>query len=80
MLPGAIATEIWEQPGNDPSPYNGPWEPPEDVASVICDSLTGERFEWWAPDMKAILEFKTAEIDTFMASAVEFVTREETES
>lgn len=74
VLPGAIATEIWDQPGNDPSPYPGPFEPADDVASVMCDALLSERFEWYAPDLKAIVEYKTAEVDAFMASAVEFVT------
>ena len=80
VLPGAIATEIWDQPGNDPSPYRGPWEPAEDVAAVICDSLLGDRFEWWAPDMKSIAEFKTSDIDSFMAGAVEFVTGQQSGS
>jgi short-subunit dehydrogenase len=80
VLPGAIATEIWDQPGNDPSPYRGPWEPPEDVAQVICDSLVGDRFEWWAPDMKAVLEFKTADIETFMASTVQFFAEQDSDS
>ena len=26
VLPGAIATEIWDQPGNDPAPFDGPFE------------------------------------------------------
>lgn len=80
VLPGAIATEIWDQPGNDPSPYEGPFEPADDVAAVICDSLLSERFEWYAPDMKGIVEYKTAEIDTFMAGAVEFVTGQQADS
>lgn len=73
VLPGAIATEIWDQPGNDPSPFPGPFEPPDDVANVICDALLEPGFEWYVPDMKAVVEFKTADIDTFLASAVEFV-------
>jgi short-subunit dehydrogenase len=80
VLPGAIATEIWDQPGNDPSPYQGPFEPAEDVAAVICDSMLGERFEWYAPDMKAIVEYKTSEIDAFMGAAVGFVTGQENDS
>ncbi len=80
VLPGAIATEIWDQPDNDPSPYAGPFEPAEDVAAVICDSLLGDRFEWYAPDMKAIVEYKTADIDAFMSGAVAFVTGQEADS
>ncbi len=80
VLPGAIATEIWDQPGNDPSPYQGPFEPAEDVAEVICDSLLGDRFEWYAPDMKAIVEYKTSDIDAFMGAAVGFVTGQDVDS
>ena len=29
VTPGAIDTEIWDQPGNDPAPYDGPFEPPD---------------------------------------------------
>jgi short-subunit dehydrogenase len=74
ILPGAIATEIWDQPGNDPPAYTGPLEPADSVAAVICESLLAERFEWYVPDMKAIVEFKTGDVDGFLAAAVEFVT------
>lgn len=77
VLPGAIATEIWDQPGNDPSPYPGPFEPAEDVAAVICEALIGERFEWYAPDMKAIVEYKTSDVDSFLASAVSYITEQD---
>ena len=30
ILPGAIDTEIWDQPDNDAPLYDGPKEPPED--------------------------------------------------
>jgi short-subunit dehydrogenase len=75
VTPGAIDTEIWDQPGNDPSPYDGPFEPPEIVAEAICDALTGDRFEIYVPDMKAVAEFKTSEIDSFLASAATFTTQ-----
>jgi short-subunit dehydrogenase len=74
IVPGAIATEIWDQPGNDPSPYDGPFEPAETVAEAICASLVSDGFERYVPDLKAIAEFKTADIDAFMRGAVEFVT------
>ena len=32
ILPGAIDTEIWDQPDNDPPLYDGPKEPPEAIA------------------------------------------------
>jgi short-subunit dehydrogenase len=80
IVPGAIATEIWDQAGNDPSPYDGPFEPAETVAEAICESLVSDGFERYVPDLKPIAEFKTADIDAFMQGAVDFVTmnREQT--
>ena len=77
IVPGAIATEIWDQPGNDPAPYDGPFEPPETVAAAVCEALVSDEFERYVPDLKAIAEFKTSDIDAFMAGAVEFVTTQE---
>jgi short-subunit dehydrogenase len=67
VLPGAIATEIWDQPGNDPPLYDGPLEPPEVVAEGIVAAVTSERFEHYLPDMKPVVEMKTADIDAFLA-------------
>jgi hypothetical protein len=72
VIPGAIDTEIWDQPGNDPAPFTGPFEPPETVAADICDAILSDRFECYTPDMKAVAEFKTSDIDGFMAGAVSF--------
>ena len=72
-LPGAIATEIWDQPGNDDPVYDGPLEPPETVAAGIIDAVEGDRFELYVPDMRGIVEWKTAGgFDEFMAGAVAF--------
>jgi short-subunit dehydrogenase len=79
IVPGAIATEIWDQPGNDPAPYDGPFEPPETVAAAVCEALVSDGFERYVPDLKAIAEFKTSDIDAFMGGAVEFVTTQERE-
>ncbi|HVN51399.1 MAG TPA: SDR family NAD(P)-dependent oxidoreductase [Acidimicrobiales bacterium] len=73
VTPGAIDTEIWDKEGNDPAPYHGPLEPPETVAAAICDALVGEAFETYTPDMKGVAEFKTSDIDTFMAGTVAFL-------
>jgi NAD(P)-dependent dehydrogenase (short-subunit alcohol dehydrogenase family) len=73
VQPGAIATEIWDRPGNDPSPYDGPFEPPETVAEAICQALVSDGFERYVPDLREIAVFKTGDIDTFMAGAAEFV-------
>jgi short-subunit dehydrogenase len=77
VTPGAIDTEIWDQPGNDPAPYDGPLEPPETVAAAICDAIVGPGFEIYVPDLKAVAEFKTSDIDAFLASAVSFTTQRE---
>lgn len=67
VLPGAIDTEIWDQPGNDPPLYDGPLEPVDTVAAGIVAAIASEHFEHYLPDMKAVVEFKTADIDTFLA-------------
>ena len=73
ILPGAVATEIWDQPGNDDPVYDGPFEPPETVAAGIIDAIEGDTFELYVPDMRPIVEWKTAGgFDDFMAGAVAF--------
>lgn len=69
VIPGPIDTEIWHLPDNDTPLYDGPLEPPETVAAAIIDAIEGEHFEVYSPDMKSIVEFKTSDIDTFMAGA-----------
>ena len=66
VLPGAIDTEIWDQPDNDAPLYDGPKEPPESIAGAIVDAIDSDRFEHYLPDMKAVIEFKTSDIDAFM--------------
>jgi NAD(P)-dependent dehydrogenase (short-subunit alcohol dehydrogenase family) len=73
ITPGAIDTEIWDQPGNDPAPFHGPLEPPATVAAAIGEALMGEPFETYTPDMKSVAEFKTSDIDAFMANTVAFL-------
>jgi short-subunit dehydrogenase len=72
ILPGAIATEIWDQPGNDTALYDGPLEPAEDVAAAIIAAIEGDAFEHYVPDMKGIVTFKTQAVDDFMAAAIGF--------
>ncbi|MGH9306243.1 MAG: SDR family NAD(P)-dependent oxidoreductase [Acidimicrobiales bacterium] len=66
VLPGAIDTEIWDQPGNDPPFYQGPLTPAGDVARGIADSLDRGGLEHYVPDMKAVVEMKTADFDAFV--------------
>jgi short-subunit dehydrogenase len=66
ILPGAIDTEIWDQPDNDAPLYDGPKEPPAAIAGALADAIDSDRFEHYLPDMKAVIEAKTADIDAFM--------------
>jgi short-subunit dehydrogenase len=66
ILPGAIDTEIWDQPDNDAPIYDGPKDPPSGIARGIVDALDSEAFEHYLPDMKAVIEMKTSDIDGFM--------------
>jgi short-subunit dehydrogenase len=75
VLPGAIDTEIWDQPGNDPPLYDGPLEPAATVAAGIAAAIEGDRFEHYLPDMKPIVEMKTADIDAFLAGVIAFSER-----
>lgn len=73
IIPGAIDTEIWDLPGNDAPAFSGEKEPPSTVAQGIIESIEGDAFELYVPDMKPIAEFKTSSIDLFLQSNVEFV-------
>jgi short-subunit dehydrogenase len=66
ILPGAIDTEIWDQPGNDAPLYDGPKVPPSEIAGAIADVIDSDSFEHYIPDMKAVIEMKTADFDSFM--------------
>jgi short-subunit dehydrogenase len=66
ILPGAIDTEIWDQPGNDAPLYDGPKDPPSEVAQGIADAIDSETFEHYLPDMKAVAEMKTSDFDSFL--------------
>jgi short-subunit dehydrogenase len=64
--PGPIDTEIWDLPENDDPLYDGPKVPPEEVAVGIVAAIEGEGFEHYLPDMKAIIEAKTSDPDSFI--------------
>ena len=70
VLPGAIDTEIWDQPGNDPAFYEGPLEPPATVADAIVAAIEGDLVEHYVPDLKAVVEFKTSDLQGFVAGMV----------
>jgi short-subunit dehydrogenase len=64
--PGPIDTEIWDLPGNDDPLYDGPKVSPEEMAAGIVAAMEGDTFETYVPDMKSIIEMKTADPDTFL--------------
>lgn len=67
VLPGAIESEIWDQPGNDAPLYTGPFTPAADAARGIVDCIDSDKMEHYIPDLKAIVEMKTSDIDMFFA-------------
>ena len=72
VLPGTIDTELWDQPGNDPPLYQGELVPAEDVAEGIVAAIDSDHFEHFLPDMKAVVEMKTADVDAFISGMVAF--------
>jgi short-subunit dehydrogenase len=69
--PGPIDTEIWSLPGNEDPVYDGPKVPAEECAQGIVAAVEGETFEHYLPDLKAIVEGKTAAIDQFIAGSAQ---------
>jgi short-subunit dehydrogenase len=67
--PGPVDTEIWDQPDNDDPIYDGPKFSPQEVADGIIGALGREGFEHYVPDMKAVVDLKNADIDTYIAGA-----------
>ena len=64
--PGPVDTEIWDQPDNEKPLYVGPKVEPGEVAEGIIAALGSDRFEHYVPDMKAVVDVKNADIDTFI--------------
>ena len=68
VIPGPFDTDIWDRPGSDPAVFRDePKFPPEDCAAGIIAAITGDAFEHYVPDMKAIAEFKTSNIEQFLS-------------
>ena len=67
--PGPVDTEIWDQPGNDDPIYDGPKFSAQEVAAGIIAALDTDGFEHYVPDMKAVVDLKNADIDTYIAGA-----------
>lgn len=67
--PGPVDTEIWDQPDNDEPIYDGPKFTADEVADGIIAALGADGFEHYVPDMKAVVDLKNADIDTYIAGA-----------
>jgi short-subunit dehydrogenase len=70
ILPGPVDTEIWDRPGNDPAHYHGPLEPPSVVAETIVAAVEGDTVEHYVPDLRSVVEFKTTDLNAFIAGMV----------
>jgi short-subunit dehydrogenase len=75
MLPGPIATEIWEQrPGELPGLYEGPFVSADECAAAIVSGIEGDGFEYYVPEIveggfgaqKDLVVGKTQDVDAFM--------------
>jgi NAD(P)-dependent dehydrogenase (short-subunit alcohol dehydrogenase family) len=71
VIPGPFATDIWDRPGSDPAAFkDGEKHPPEVCAQGIVEAIEGDRFEWYVPDLKGVAEFKTRDVEAFMAGTL----------
>jgi Kef-type K+ transport system membrane component KefB len=62
---------VWDRPGSDAPVYDGPKFPPEDVADGIVAAIEGDRFETYVPDLGAVVEGKTKDVDGFLAGVAQ---------
>lgn len=67
--PGPVDTEIWDQPDNEDPVYDGPKFSADEVADGIIAALETDGFEHYVPDMRAVVDAKNADIDTYIAGA-----------
>ena len=71
VVPGPFDTDIWDRPGSDPAAFkDGDKLPPEQAAVGILEAIEGERFETYVPDLKAVAEMATADVEGFMAGTL----------
>jgi short-subunit dehydrogenase len=79
VLPGPIATEIWEQPDNEPALFDVEKVPAAECAAGIADAIANDGFEYYVPavfpggiDAKAIAVGKTEQCDNYLRGMAEF--------
>jgi short-subunit dehydrogenase len=82
VLPGPIATEIWDQPDNEPALFDIEMVSAEDCAAGIADAIEDTGFEYYVPpifpggvDAKAIAVGKTKNCDQYLFGMAEFTKR-----
>jgi short-subunit dehydrogenase len=71
IQPGPIDTEIWDLPDNDVPLYDGEKVPPEEVADGIVAALASDKIEHYLPDMSAVVEMKTKDLDGFLSAVAQ---------
>ena len=74
VLPGPIATEIWDQPGNEDALFEIEKVPAIECATEIADAIAADGFEYYTPpifpgglDAKQMVVDKTANCDQYLA-------------
>ena len=79
VLPGPIATEIWDQPDNAPALMDTEKVPPEQCAAGIADAIEDGGFEYYVPpvfpggvDAKAIAVGTTENCDGYVRGMGDF--------
>lgn len=73
IQPGPIDTDIWDRPGEEHAVYDGPKEPPEVVAEGLAAAIEDGRFEHYLPDLKAFVDAKEADIDSYLAGVAAMI-------
>jgi len=80
VLPGPIATEIWEQPDNEAALFDVEKVSAEDCAAGIAHAIEGDGFEYWVPpvfpggvDAKALATGKTENCDQYVQGMAGYV-------
>ncbi|HTL86627.1 MAG TPA: SDR family NAD(P)-dependent oxidoreductase [Acidimicrobiia bacterium] len=79
ILPGPIATEIWDQPDNEPALMDVDKVPAAECAAGIADAIEHDGFEYYVPpvfpggiDAKAIAVGKTENCDQYLKGMAAF--------
>ncbi len=79
VLPGPIDTEIWDQPGNAPTPFEVEKVSAHDCAVEIADAIEDGGFEYFTPqvfpgglDAKEMVIGKTQHCDQYLAGMAAF--------